>query len=172
MLDYNKFACYTWAGFGIRTGDWFFSLCSQECWSTMHSTATLSRLWYLPRWFNCYLRSQECSNTMHSTARPEQEQIFASWLHCSESRRGGWPYDLWWPTNLIINILPEIQGDKLETRDHGPAEVVKTCVAKVWIVTNILQTCVVCWTSTAQNMKQMKLHVLWSRFNNVKNTLK
>ena len=37
----------------------------------------LGRLWYSHRWPDCSLCSQECCSTMHSTATPEQALVFA-----------------------------------------------------------------------------------------------
>ena len=38
MLEYNTFTCYVWVGISVCTAACKCSLCSQECWRTIHST--------------------------------------------------------------------------------------------------------------------------------------
>ena len=100
MLEYNTFTCYTWAGSGIRAGDCIV-LCAVrnvgvQCIHLLH----LGRLRYSRRWLHCSLCSQECWNTMHSPATLGQAPVFAQVIALFSVQSGMLEYNLHSPATL------------------------------------------------------------------------
>ena len=68
MLEYNTFTCYAGAGSGICAGDCIVLCAVRNAGVQYIHLIHLGRLRYSRRWLHCSLCSQECWNTIYSPA--------------------------------------------------------------------------------------------------------
>ena len=77
MLEYNTITCYIWAGSVICKGDCIVICAVRNVGVQYINLLHLSRLWYSHRCLHCSLCSQECWSTIHSHATHQQTLVFA-----------------------------------------------------------------------------------------------